>query len=703
MSETCVDPRYAVLFEPVRIGPVTAKNRFYQVPHCTGMGWSYPRSLAEMRGIKAEGGWGVVNTEYCSIHSSSDVRPFNSAKIWDASDVRAHALMVDKVNAHGALAGVELFYGGARSDNMFSREVPLDVHSFPTSGPGPGVAQTRQMDKEDIRAFRKWHQDAALRAREAGFQIVYVYAAHGYLLNKFLDSSINQRSDEYGGSLENRTRLFREVLQDTIDAVGDTCAVAVRYAVDGAGVFLDNTLGAEARDTFESLAEVPDLWDIVVPEYSTEMGSSRFVKEAALERHMTFVKSVTTKPVVTVGRFTSPDTMASQVKRGIVDFVGAARPSIADPFIPHKIMEGRLDDIRECIGCNICYGHDAWAVPLRCTQNPTMGEEWRRGWHPENVPGRDKDESVLIIGAGPAGLEAAQTLGKRGYRVMLAEATRELGGRVTREAKLPGLSEWARVRDYRVQQIDNLPNIEVYRESRLTVQDVQDIAPDHVVVATGAEWRRDGIGQSNLSGIPGLKANERVYTPDDLMSGALPSGRVAVFDDESYYMGAVLAEMLAKQGCEVTLISPHSTISEVGSFTDELDGAMRRLSDLDVTIEVNRNLTGLTGVKVALKCSYTGREFGLEADALVLVTARSAKDELYVDLKAHQASGSLPGALSISRIGDCDAPALIAWAVYSGHKYARDLGRDDAFAPPKVDTPFTTIPEADGDCNKKAQ
>ena len=149
---------------------------------------------------------------------------------------------------------------------------------------------------------------------------------------------------------------------------------------------------------------------------------------------MAKIKSMTSKPVVSVGRFTSPDTMLGPINNGVQDFIGAARPSIADPFLPAKINEGRLDDIRECIGCNICYAHNSLGSPIRCTQNPTMGEEWRRGWHPEQVPEKHAEESVLVIGAGPAGLDAACTLGKRGYPVILAEAEKTLGGRVTLES-----------------------------------------------------------------------------------------------------------------------------------------------------------------------------------------------------------------------------------------------------------------------------
>ncbi len=203
------DPRYDVLFEPVQIGPVTAKNRFYQVPHCSGMGFAMPKTLAHMRGIKAEGGWGVVNTEYCSIHPSSDDQPYPYATLWDTDDIKSHALMVEKVHSHGALAGCELWYGGKRTLGLLTREAPFGTTSLPVGFYDP--VQTRPMDKADIREFRRWHRDAALRAKEAGFDIVYVYTTHGYLLHQFLSRRIIQRTDDYGGSLEKRVRMVREI------------------------------------------------------------------------------------------------------------------------------------------------------------------------------------------------------------------------------------------------------------------------------------------------------------------------------------------------------------------------------------------------------------------------------------------------------------------------------------------------------------
>jgi dimethylamine/trimethylamine dehydrogenase len=663
---TC-DPSHDILFEPVRIGPVTAPNRFYQVPHCTGMGWMRPRMLAAMRGVKAEGGWGVVCTEYNSIHPTSDDLPHPSASLWDESDLRAHALMTEAVHEHGSLAGAELWYGGARTPNMMTRLPPMDLGSVPNLAGHP--YQTRAMDKSDIRQFRHWHKRAALRARDAGFDIVYVYATHGYLISNFLNPRINTRGDEYGGSLENRVRLVRELIADTKDAVGDRCAVAVRFAADEEVGSDGHPVWGERREMFAMLAELPDLWDINIADYSLEMGVSRFVKEGALEPYMTWVKSVTTKPVVTVGRFTSADTMAAQVRRGIVDFIGAARPSIADPFLPRKIAEGRLGAIRECIGCNVCYSGDSLGVPIRCTQNPTMGEEWRRGWHPERIAPRSRDAHVLIVGAGPAGLEAARALGARGYRVTLAEATRELGGRVLREAALPGMREYIRVRDYREQALCDMPNVGIFRESRLTAQDVLDVGADHVAIATGAQWRKDVFDGEVFYPVAKGAAEACILTPDDIMAGHLPDGPTVIYDGDGYYMGGVVAERLRAAGLDVTLATPDDSLSRWAGHTAERWRVRRHLQRLGVRFEPAREIAGFDGRAVVLPCAYGGAELTLPATHLVMVSARRPDDTLYQDLRA------LPDPLpfTLARIGDCEAPAIIAAAVHAGHRYAQEL------------------------------
>ncbi len=653
------DPRFDVLFEPVRIGPVTAPNRFYQVPHCTGMGYRRPQTLAALRGVKAEGGWGTVCTEYCSIHPSSDDEPYPSASLWDDQDVSALAMTVEKIHDHGALAGVELWHGGAASANHYSREAPLGPSSRPAGVWNP--VQTRAMDKSDIRDLKRWHLEAARRAQRAGFDIVYVYAAHWYLIRQFLLPS-NQRNDEYGGSLENRARLLRELIEETKEAVGDTCAIAVRFSASIGGPDHDQDT-SEPREMIQLLGELPDLWDITVHDYPYEMGTSRFVPEAGLEATMSWVKSVTTKPVVSVGRFTSPETMLRLVRQGVMDLVGAARPSIADPFIPLKIAEGRDDEIRECIGCNICYTGDQTGTPIRCTQNPTMGEEWRKGWHPEYIPARGSDSSVLIVGGGPAGLEAAVALGKRGYDVTLTEARRALGGRVTLESALPGLAQWARVRDWRLTQIEKLGNVDFYLESVVDEAQILEFGADRVVIATGAKWRRDGTGRWLEEPVPGWETPS-VITPDDIMEGVTPAGPVVVYDDDHYYMGGVIAEKLRRDGLDVTLVTPANEASTWTTHTEEQHRIQQRILALGIVLETGTTLAGVTGDSVLLECIYTGRTRPVAAQSTVMVTSRLPRDDLFY---------ALVDRLEIERIGDCLAPGTIATSVYSGHRYAREM------------------------------
>jgi dimethylamine/trimethylamine dehydrogenase len=660
------DRRFDILFEPVKIGPVTAPNRFYQVPHCTGMGYALPQTLAAMRESKAEGGWGVVCTEYCSIHPTSDDMPYPFASLWDEDDVRNMAAMADKVHAHGALAGVELWHGGIRSSNLHARETSIGPASLPAAR---DPVQCREMDTADIREYRAWHRAAALRAKEAGFDIVYVYAAHTYLLAQFLDPVINQRRDEYGGRLENRLRLLREVLEETKEAVGQSCAVAVRIEVDDE----DGDGEEERRAMLEMIRHLPDLFDVTIADYYQEMGVSRFVKEGSIEPFIAHVRALTGKPVVSVGRFTSPETMLDQVKRGVLDLIGAARPSIADPFLPLKIREGRFEDIRECIGCNICYASDVRAVPLRCTQNPAMGEEWRRGWHSERVRPARSNDAVLVVGTGPAGLEAAHILGKRGYPVMLAEASESLGGRVTRESRLPGLAEWVRVRDYRLQQIRKLSNVELFPASPMTAADVRATGARHVLIATGSRWRADGRGRQHRSAIAGF-TDPLVLTPDDIMDGKRPrQGPVVVFDDDHYYMAGVLAELLAREGHVVTYVTTAGIVSSWTVNTAEQPRVQKRLVELGVEIIVSADVIALEPAAARLTCVFSRRERLVPCGSLITVTSRDPVDRLWRELASDSVANDMAGIRTLRRIGDCNGPGLIATAVYDGHKAAREL------------------------------
>ena len=663
-----IDPRYAILFEPVRIGPKTAPNRFFAVPHATGHSPLMPNGSIGMRAMKAEGGWGTVCMQLAEIDPSSDISNLPIEKFWDEIDVRSHARLTEKIREHGALSAIEIAHSGLRSRGLANGYPVLGPSSLPVLKPEVPV-QSKAMDRHDIRMLRLSYRQAVQRAKRAGYDIVYVYAAHdASILWHFLTPAYNNRTDEYGGSFENRVRLLREVLEDAKEEAGDDIAVAIRFAVhelSGPKAILNT---GEGRDVVERLAEIPDLWDVNVAGWSRDSGTSRFDPEGAQEEFTSFVKTVTSKPVVGVGRFTSPDAMVSQIRRGVLDLIGGARPSIADPFLPNKIRENRIEDIRECIGCNICVASDAYSVPLRCTQNPTMSEEWRRDWHPEKITPTSDAKNLLVIGGGPAGLECALTLARAGHHVTIAEKSHEMGGRVSRESRLKGLAAWNRVRDYRLCQLQQLPNVELFPGSEITPQIALEFGADHIFVATGSRWRGDGLGRSRYSAIPGFDGHS--LTPDDIMDGLAIEGPVVIYDDDHYYMANVLAEHLAERGHEIHLVCPLPAIAGWMGYTLEQPRVLASLTEAGVRMYPNTTATQWKDGHLLVERSDNHEKVEpIRAAKLLSVTVRLPIDGLADDL--------IEAGLGVTPIGDAVAPGIIQAAVFSGHRAAREFLRHE--------------------------
>ena len=675
------ESKYDVLFEPVQIGPKTLKNRFYQVPHCTGFGVAKPWSQARHRSVKAEGGWAAVCTEFCSISEQSDEAPLFSARLWDESDVAALGLMCNEAHDHGALAGVELHHGGAHSVRRDSRTPSVGPSQLAGDFTIPALSVPKAMDRGDIQQLRDDWVKAAERAERAGFDIVYVYGGHTYLLGQFLSPYYNKRTDEYGGSLENRARLWLEILDSVRAAVGKRCAIAVRVAVDslgGPGISVDEALG------FVKMAdEFVDLWDVHVGsviEWSKDSGASRFFPEGYQLEWTHRIREATAKPIVGVGRHVSPDKMVEIVRSGALDLIGAARPSIADPFLPRKIEEGRLDDIRECIGCNACTGRSAWGGQLGCTQNATAGEEFRRGWHPERYSkARNAGEDVLIVGAGPAGLECAVVLGKRGMsRIHVVEGGPEIGGCMRWIPRLPGLGEWARVVNYRQIQLAKLKNVEIILGATLSAEQVLEYGADIVVIATGSQWSRDGLNCATRGPLEGADAGgPTCLTPEQIMlEGKRPPGnRVIVYDCDGYFVGPSLAELLALEGYDVDLVTCLEQIAPL--CTETLEGPLLRdrLHEIGVRFHRSTRLLGY-GAGAAVGEGEFGVPVELEADGLVLVTQRVSVDRLFDEVSVALSEAHEPGIRPLYRIGDCVTPRLLADAIFDGHRLGREIDAD---------------------------
>lgn len=681
------DPSHLPLFEPIRVGPKTFRNRFYVSPHCSGLGVDHPGAQAYLRGLRAEGGWAAVNTEYCAVDAESDDAPWVQARLIDRRDEANLQLMVDRVHEFGALAGVQLVYMGPDHSGFGTR--------LPAGGPSQVTSllsghSCYAMDKQDIRRIQKAYVDAAIRARNVGFDLVQISARAGFSLPlQFLWRYWNQRTDEYGGSIENRVRFWRETVEQVRAAVGDDCAIVAGFCLDS---FTDESeeafkVNEDGIAVVELLDDLVDLWDMQVGHMSDDCSSSRFFQPFWQRDYIEQVRPYAKKPITAVGRFTDPQLMAQAVSDGVIDIISAARPAIADPFIPTKILEGRAEDIRECIGCNICVSRfNNGGGRIVCTQNATVGEEYRRGWHPERFnPSARSEEPVLIVGAGPAGMECARVLGERGFeQVHLVDRAAEVGGHVNWVSELPGLRTWRRVVEYREAQLAKLPGVTVLTDHPMTAEEVLDYGAQIVVVATGSEWDATGMNPITHAPINGVEEHAAmVYTPESLMVEERPilGESVVVYDCDGYFMGSSIAEKLALEGKKVTLVCPADQVGSYLFFTDEGERVMHGLLKLGIEVVPSHLVTSLRpGLVTGHHTYHAGKTADWQADAVVLVTQRRSRSGLYEALTSHDQRPGEDG-IDVFRIGDCVEPRVIAEAVFEGHRLAREIDEADPATP----------------------
>jgi dimethylamine/trimethylamine dehydrogenase len=322
---------------------------------------------------------------------------------------------------------------------------------------------------------------------------------------------------------------------------------------------------------------------------------------------------------------------------------------------------------------------------VRCTQNPTAGEEWRRDWHPERFAPPASDSSILVVGGGPAGLECATTLARRGYSVTIADSASEFGGRLRFETALPGLKTWGRVADWRLGQLRERPNVNMYPGSALAVDDILGLEHRHVVIATGARWTK--MLYSTLEFPVGELDGPTVYTPDDLAAGVVPQGPVMVFDFDNYYLAGAIALQLAASVGDVTYVTTAGNASAWTFMTNELPLVHRALGKAGVPIHTLQRVTAFDGETATMADVYSGVEKRLACRSLVIVGARTPRDDLYQALIAKGSDLADAGIDSVTRIGDAFAPGAIVHAVHSGHRYAREFDTAPAAAPYTRDFP----------------
>ncbi|MEQ9256231.1 MAG: FAD-dependent oxidoreductase, partial [Alphaproteobacteria bacterium] len=441
-----------------------------------------------------------------------------------------------------------------------------------------------------------------------------------------------------------------------------------------------------------------DLWDINIgdiAEWGEDAGPSRFYKANHQAPWRREVKSIAKVPVLGVGRITSPDDMVNIIRSGDIDIIGAARPSIADPFLPKKIEEGRPEDIRECIGCNVCISR--WEIggpPMICTQNATAMEEYRRGWHPEKFEKAKDPCAVLVVGAGPSGMECARVLGERGYDVHLAEASDEIGGSVKNVQRYPGLSEWGRVITYRQIQLNKMRNVEVHTGvGQMSADDVLKYGADKVVVAVGSHWNTDGFCAAVMAPLEGADAAQpHILTPEQVMDGKAVGDKVVILDGDGYFTGICMAEMMVDQGKDVTIVTPLGAVAPYTEFTLEAPNLHRMMHEKGIKSMTGTWVNQVKKGEVQVYNMYadgfqrtTEPKTGelprrksnhfetLQADSVILVTGRRSNSGLFTELKSRRSEWEKEGIQAIYHIGDCYAPRLIADCVFDGHRLAREF------------------------------
>ncbi|MEU4454495.1 NAD(P)-binding protein [Nocardioides sp. NPDC023903] len=688
------DPRHDILFTPIQLGPKTAPNRFYQTPHATGLGESAAAGAA-LRRTKAEGGWGVVNTEAVKISYESDMSGFRVMSwLLDESDASNWRRTCEEVHEHGSLIGIELLITASKSSGFGAREPAGRVSAI--QNPGDFNAGYYEMDLDDIARAQQRYVDAALLARDAGFDIINIYGAEGAGLPlEFLSPWYNRRSDGYGGSLRNRARFWLEVLEKVGDAVGSDLSITARFnPCQGNGRTPAVDLDPEGLQFIEMADDLVDFWDIQVgrpgPLAASSSPAARFGVENYASAWVRQVKSLTDKPVVAPGWFTSADAMASVISSGQQDLIGAARPSIADPFLPAKIRSGEFESIRECIGCNVCVSRYDHGGRIVCTQNATLGEEYRRGWHPERFTKSALSEKpVLIVGAGPAGLELASVLARRGHEaVHVVDAAPMVGGHYRWVSKLPGLGAWVRIIDYREQVLQQHKAVEVITDTRLTVPEILDYGAAVVVTATGSQWSSNGLNGWSRQAIPGADAiaSSWQFTPEQIMAGdPVDADKVLIYDCDGYYMAPSLAEKLLLEGKHVTVVTPYTELGRWLAHTGERE-LINRIQAAGAMIVTGTQVARVDGGQVSLVGGGLAAEpTTVRVDAVVWVTQRVSDDILYRGLVAYPALLQSHDVERVLHVGDARAPRMhLADTIFDAHR----LGREIDSATPDVAAPY---------------
>jgi mycofactocin system FadH/OYE family oxidoreductase 2 len=659
--------RYPLLFSPLRIGTVTVRNRLMQTAHgkmfsASGMDTDRDRAYQVAR---ARGGIGLIVTGSRPVHPTAYQARLSVA--YDAAAIDSDRRTTAAVHEHGAVIFAQLAHFGANGTSETDSEYRVLWSS--SAVPGPMYGETpKAMDHEDIAELVDWWARSAEIAREGGYDGVELHFAHSYLMHQFISPLHNHRTDEYGGSLENRLRLPRAVIGEVRRRIGRDFTLGVRLGMTD---FTEGGLSLDGGVAVATALEADGLIDYVSAsaaglDKSWEIAPSDRPDGWLVELAATVKAALAGLPLFVVGGLKDPAHAEEILRSGGGDMVAMTRAQIADPQLATKAREGREQEIYHCIrGNQGCIARVYKSLPIACTVNPETGREGRFG--SGALPRVATPRRWVVVGGGPAGLKAAETLGRRGHHVMLLEREQRLGGQVNLILATPGRERfhWI-VTDLR-HQLETL-DVDVRLGVEATVEVVAGLRPDGVVVATGAVPARTGF-TSVLPLVERVKGIEQPHVLDgwDVLAGDGPSaGRVLVLDDSGGRYAAGVAEVLLDRGCAVELVSRFSALFPRLQETLESGLVCSRLLGKGLSYRLHRWARRIGRAEVEVVELHTGGHETLQpVDAVVLATPPRADDALFAALR-----GAGP---PVHRIGDCVAPRRLDHAIYEGYLAGREL------------------------------
>jgi len=648
------------LFSPLKIGTTEVKNRISFQPHLTNLAVGNLPSERQMYywGERAKGGAGLVITEELTVHPT-DMAYEKLIDVYHAEVIPGFKKITDYVHQYDSKIFAQLNHNGQQGDGSLSR-LPIWAPS-----PIPDVLfreVPKAMEPEDIEEVARYFAKSAIHVREGGFNGVEIQFGHSSLARQFLSPLTNFRTDEFGGSLENRMRAPLKFISAVRKAVGNDFTLGIRMCADE---MIPGGLDLGQVQEICALFEASGLIDFM--DLSIATFYNLYLVEGSMHSPLGYtiplaagIREKIKLPVFCTGRINDPVMAEKVLAAGQADMIGMCRALICDPFLPKKAQEGRLDDIRYCIACNQgCIGRIGMNKALGCVQNPAVGRE--KEWGEGTLEKASVKKNITIVGGGPAGMWAAKMAGRRGHKVTLIDRNEALGGQVITAMKGVGRDEFGVIIRNEKSQVDKAGvavklGVEASKEQLLAEK------PDVVIVATGSVPKKHPVGGAD---------GPAIFNVVQVLNGEAELGeRVCLIDYDGHQRATATAEFIANQGKKVDMITSSLFICAELGPTQDLYSSRQRLLQKGVTFTPDiavMEVGGEAGAKTVKGFNvYSNVWFDWGPyDSLVLVMGQQVDDDLYMSLK-----GTVP---ELYRIGDCVSPRKVDMAIWEGHKLGREI------------------------------